>query len=322
MRGNEFAELSAFVVVAEHRSFTKAASHLGIKPPTLSHSIRSLEERLGVRLLNRTTRSVALTEAGERLLAQLQPAMDSVADAVESVNAFRDKPVGVLRVRVIRPAAMMVVAPLFAPFLAAYPGITLDVAANMSDGDIVSEHFDAGIDIGERIRKDMIAVRLIDDIRFVAVGSPDYLARHPPVNSPEDLRGHNCIRLRPEWSGSIQPWEFERASQRLQVAVEGSLIVNDASLALSAAVDGIGIAYLAGPIASAAVAGGRLVRVLEEWSPLKSGLFVYYSSRRQMPGALRVFVDFLRQRTNPRAAEIGARGQPAALAPALQIGVA
>jgi DNA-binding transcriptional LysR family regulator len=227
MRGTQFAELSAFVAVAEHRNFTKAAAQLGMSRPSLSHTIRSLEERLGVRLLNRTTRSVALTEAGERLLADAQPVLDGIDKAIEAVNAFRDKPSGALRLSMTRVTATFIVGPLLPEFLAKFPDIKLEIAADDTHSDIVSSRFDAGIRIGERIAKDMIAVRVLADQRLTAVASPAYLARHPRPATPQDLHAHNCVRLRSDWDGSIQSWEFENAGRRLEVAVEGSLVVND-----------------------------------------------------------------------------------------------
>jgi DNA-binding transcriptional LysR family regulator len=294
MRGTEFAELNAFVAVADQRSFAKAAVVLGIAPSTLSQTIRSLEDRLGVRLLNRTTRSVAPTEAGERLLAQLHPALEGLSSAVEAVDVFRDTPTGMLRLTMPRAAATVVVAPILGAFLAAYPTITLEIAVDDSRSDIVSGRFDAGIRLGERIEQDMITLRVFDAARIVTVAAPAYLAKHGAPTTPNDLHDHNCIRQRWVWDGAIHPWEFEQAGRRIEVAVDGTLIVNDLSLALTAALDGAGIGNFPEPAVSAALAEGRLVPLLGGWCRGVSGLFLYYSSRRQIPRPLQAFIDFVR----------------------------
>jgi DNA-binding transcriptional LysR family regulator len=226
MRGPEFAELTTFVAVAEQRNFTRAAANLGIAPSTLSQTIRALEDRLGVRLLNRTTRSVATTEAGERLLAELQPALDGIDKAMETVNAYRDTPMGTLRLCVSRPASVHIIAPLLSPFLAAHPAITVEITTDDSRQDIVKGGFDAGVRIGELIEQDMIAV-LADSYRMVTVASKEYLEKHPAPAHPDDLREHNCIRHRWSWDGILHPWRFERGNERLEVAVEGDLIADD-----------------------------------------------------------------------------------------------
>ena len=293
MRGTQFAELSAFVAVAEHRNFTKAAAQLGISRPGLSQTIHSLEDRLGVRLLNRTTRSVALTEAGERLLTDAQPVLDGIDQAIEHVNAFRDKPSGALRLNVNRLAASLLVGPRLPQFLAKFPDIKLEIAADDTHSDIVSSRFDAGIRIGERIAKDMIAVRLLEDQRIWS--SPRRpIWRAPASGAPEDLHAHNCVRLRSDWDGMIQSWHFENASRRLDVAVNGSLVLNDWYLVLNAVLEGIGVGYLPHLLVSPPIADGRLVRLLGDWCGQATGPFLYYPSRRQMPGALRAFIDFMR----------------------------
>lgn len=294
MRGTQFAELSAFVAVAEHRNFTKAAAQLGISPPTLSQTIRSFEERLGVRLLNRTTRSVSLTEAGERLLTDAQPVLDGIDKAIDGVNAFRESPRGVLRVSMHRTVATSVVGPLLPQFLAKFPEIKLEVAANDTRSDIVTDRFDAGIRIGEMIAKDMVAIRLLDAFRVMAVASPAYVADHPPPQAPEDLSTHNCVRMRFEWDNSIMAWIFEKDARRLEVAVDGSLILNDMDLLVKAVLDGIGVGYIPELLVAPHIADGSLVPLLENWSRPVSGVFLYYPSRRQMPGPLRAFVDFMR----------------------------
>src|ERR1700704_1481231 len=296
MRGSEFAELTAFVAVAEERSFAKAAAQLGIAPSTLSQTIRALEERLGVRLLNRTTRSVAPTEAGERLMAQLQPAFEGGSRAVEAVNDSREKPMGTLRLLMSRPIANATIGSLLAPFLAAYPEITLDIVSDDSRLDIVHGRFDAGLRLGERIERDMIAVRIIDEIHMYCVGSPSYFKDREIPQTPEDLRTHECIRHRSQWDGAVHPWEFQRGDdKKVEIAVQGRLIVNDVYLALRAALAGAGIAYLSHNMASPYRADGRLVPVLAAWCVALSGVYIYYPSRRATPAPLQAFINFARK---------------------------
>jgi len=270
---------------------------LGVSPSTLSETVRSFEERLGVRLLNRTTRSVALTEAGERLLIDAQPLLNGIDKAIEAVNSFRDKPIGALRLSMSRAAAVAMVGPLLPQFLAKFPEIKLEVNVDDTHSDIVGGRFDAGIRIGERIAKDMIAVRLLDKIRWMAVASPAYLARHPAPATLEDLHAHNCVRLRWDWDGSIQPWVFENAGRRLEVPVSGSLILNDIYLVLNAVLDGIGIGYISELLISKRVADGQLVPLLGDWYGYRA-VYLYYPSRRHVPGPLRAFIDFMRTQTH------------------------
>ncbi len=289
----QLAELTAFVAVAEQLSFTKAAVKVGIALPTMSQTIRSLEERLGVRLFNRTTRSVALTEAGDRLLAEIQPIVEGIDHALESVNLFRDKPIGTLRLAASRPSAIRVLAPMIQPFLAEYPAIRLEIGVDDTHSDIVSGRFDAGIRVGHRVERDMTILRLLDDFRMFAVAAPAYVARHPMPSIPRDLHAHNCIRYRMPWDGSIQPWIFNKGRQHTEIAVEGSLTVNDLELLLSATLDGVGVAYLAEPMIESYVAQGRLVTLLEGWSCTLPGIFLYHPSRRQTPMPLQVFLRFI-----------------------------
>jgi DNA-binding transcriptional LysR family regulator len=293
----QFTELTAFVAVAEHRSFTKAAAEVGIALPTMSQTIRSLEERLGVRLFNRTTRSVAVTEAGLRLLAEVQPILLGIDHALESVNSFRDKPIGTLRLAVARPAAAilapMVLAPLIQPFLAEYPSIRLEIAIDDTHSDIVSGRFDAGIGLGHEIERDMTILRIADDFRMLAVAAPTYLARHSRPSLPKDLHAHNCIQCRSPFNGSIQPWVFTRGNQHTEVAVEGSLVANDLDMLLSTTLEGVGIGYLPEPIVARYLAQGRLVTLLEGWSRTLPGVFLYHPSRRQTPMPLLVFLRFI-----------------------------
>ena len=296
MRGTQFAELSAFVAVAEQRSFTKAATQLGISRASISGMVRSLEERLGVRLLNRTTRSVALTEAGEHLLVDAEPILDAIEKAIDHVNSHRDKPRGTLRLNMHRAVAMLTIEPLLTQFLTKYPDVKMEIFADETNSDIVSGHFDAGIRRGDRIAKDMIAVRVLDGPRVAVVASPAYLARRRSPMTPQDLLDHNCVRLRlGNWDGSIMQWNFEKDGRKCEAAVDGSLVVNDWFLLLNAVLDGLGIGYCPEILVSSHLADGRLARLLEDWSGHFPGIFLFYPSRRQMPGPLRAFVDFMRQ---------------------------
>jgi DNA-binding transcriptional LysR family regulator len=297
----QLAELTAFVAVAEHLSFTRAAAQTGVALPTMSQTIRALEDRLGVRLFNRTTRSVALTEAGERLLGEVQPIVAGIDQALESVNQFRDKPIGTLRLAVSRPTATRRLAPLIQPFLAEYPAIRLEVVVDDSIHDLVSGRFDAGIHIGQRVQRDMTALRLSDDFRMLTVASPAYLKRQRPPSQPEELHQHNCIRYRLPWNGAIQPWIFNKGRKQTEVTVEGSLVVNDLDLQLNAALDGVGITYMAEPLVAPYLAQGTLVTMLDAWCGTLPGVFLYYPSRRQPPVPLRVFLDFIRKRRKRHA---------------------
>jgi DNA-binding transcriptional LysR family regulator len=299
MRRSCFAELSAFVAVAEHGSFTKAAAQLGVSKGSLSHSIRAIEERLGVRLLNRTTRSLALTEAGERMLARLRPLIDDLEATVDEVNEFRDRPAGHLRLTMPRPVASFVIAPLLARFVAQYPEIIVDISVSPALTDIVAGRYDAGFRVGDRIGRDMIAVRVTDALRFVVAASPDYLARHPAPEKPQDLHAHNCIRLRFP-SGAFVPWRFVFEGRVIEIEVEGSLIANEADLLVRAALDGAGVLYVLEDFAAATIATGQLIPLLEAWIPPPSeGFFLYYPSRRQNLASLRALINFLR--TNLKA---------------------
>lgn len=295
MAGIQLTELTAFVAVARHRSFTKAAVQVGIALPTMSQTIRSLEDRLGVRLFNRTTRSVALTEAGERLLSEIQPVLEGFDHALESVNLFRDKPIGTLRLAVSLSTVTRLLAPLIQPFLAEYPAIRLEVTVADTLSDMVSGRFDAGILAGQRVERDMTVLRLADDFRMLAVAAPNYLARHPAPALPKDLHAHNCIRYRFRWDGSIQPWIFIKGRQHTEIAVDGSLTVNDLDLLLSAALDGVGVAYVAEPIVEPHLAQGQLVTLLEGWNCTLPGIFLYHPSRRQTPMPLQVFLGFVKK---------------------------
>jgi DNA-binding transcriptional LysR family regulator len=293
MRKLGFAEMNAFVATAEHASFAKAAVQLGVSRSALSETIRGLEEKLGVRLLNRTTRSVAPTEVGERLLAELRPALDGFDAALESINVFRDKPAGHLRITVPRPAAKTIIEPILSRFLFAYPAISLEIVADSALIDIVRDRFDAGIRPGHRVERDMIAVRVGEDARPTIVASPAYLRSYSNPKMPADLSQHNCIRQRFA-SGAIPHWFFEKKGKRLEVAVKGSLIVSESDLAIRAALDGVGIARAPITSVEALIGKKRLIPLLQDWAPRSVGFYLYYPSRRQIPAALRAFVDFLK----------------------------
>jgi DNA-binding transcriptional LysR family regulator len=293
MRGAQFAELAAFVAVADRGNFSRAAAILGLSTSTLSQTIRSLEARLGVRLFNRTTRSVALTEAGARFLAQVHPALDELGQAVESISASRDTAAGVLHLSVASLAVGLVIDPILPRFRAAYPEVTLDIVVDDSLGDIVDGKFDAGIRIGTRIERDMIAVRVSPDSRLIAVASPGYLATHERPDTPQALGLHNCIRFR-KTTGAVDPWSFERGGEKIEVEVEGSLITNSLDLVVRAALDGVGIGYMLENYMASHIAEGRLVPLLTSWSLPYAGYHVFYPSRHQMPAKLKAFVDFLR----------------------------
>jgi DNA-binding transcriptional LysR family regulator len=299
MRGTQFAELSAFAVIAEQKSFAKAATLLGIGRSTLSQNVRALEERLGVRLLNRTTRSVALTGAGARLLARVRPALTELTIAADDVVGSRRTPTGLLRLIVQPPVASLMIAPMLARFMNAHPDVRLDIAVIRMPGDIVREGFDAGIRFGEQVERDMIAMQVMGEARFLVVASPGYLARHAPPKTPRDLRDHDCIRNRLP-NGAIFGWDFQNGRRVVHAAVEGRLIVNDIELSIRAVRDGLGLAYLLQDYIAADLAAGRLVPVLEDWTPRLSGFFLYYSSRRQMTPALQAFVAFMKAEAKRR----------------------
>ncbi len=293
MRGSDHAELRAFAAVVDHGGFARAAKHLGLSPSALSQTIRALEERVGVRLLNRTTRSVALSQAGERFLARLRPAFAELDAAVADLRALRDVPAGILRLNSTRIAAVHHIAPLAAPFLAAHPEVTLDLVVDDRLVDIVAGQYDAGIRLGEMVEKDMVAVQLGPELEMMVVASPAYVERHGRPATPRDLRRHRCINFRRPTDLSLYRWEFERGADKLEAAVDGPLIVNDPEVAYHAVLDGVGIAYLFAQQVGCAVADGRLVRLLKDWSPPFPGFYLYYPSRRQMSGPLRAFIDFL-----------------------------
>ena len=286
-------ELAAFAAVARLRSFRQVALERGVSASALSHALRTLEERLGVRLLNRTTRSVTPTEAGRQLLARLAPAMREIDDALLDLSALQDVPAGKLRLNVPRPAARLLLAPMLAGFVARYPRVQVDVVTDDGMIDIVRDGFDAGIRFGEQVAADMIAVPVGGPQPFVVVGSPAYLAAHGAPATPRDLLAHACIGRRFP-SGRQYAWEFEQDGEGVSIAVGGPLVFDDDELMLRAARDGAGLAYVYEADARADIAAGRLVSVLERCLPPPSRYFLYYPGRRQMPAVLRAFVDMLR----------------------------
>lgn len=295
MRTGDLGELAAFVAIAEEGGFRRAAARLNLTPSTLSHSLRSLEQKLGVRLINRTTRSVSLTEAGHALLARIGPAFASIETAVETINDFRDHPAGTLRLSVPRTVVARLLIPKFRAFADRYPDVTLEIAAENGFVDIVKQGFDAGIRLGESLDRDMIAVQVTPDLRTAVVASPDYLSKFPPPESPRDLHRHRCIGSRQIGSGSLYRWEFERAGRALSVAVNGPLVLDDPELMVGAALEGVGLAYATEQYIDDHLATGRLVRLLEDWCPPYPGFFLYYPSRRQTPAALRALIETLKR---------------------------
>jgi DNA-binding transcriptional LysR family regulator len=294
MRQPSIAEMNAFVAVAGQRSFAKAAIQLGVSRSGLSETIGALEAGLGVRLFNRTTRSVALTVAGERLLAKLRPLLDELAGAFDAINAFRDTPAGLLRLTVPPPVSSFMLAPILSRFIAEYPEIEVEISVDAALTDIVAGRFDAGMRAGERLERDMIAVRIGVEMAVAVVAAPRYLERNPLPLKPGDLETHNCIRFRFP-SGVIFPWQFEKKGKRIEVAVTGRLTVNDEELAVRAAVDGVGVLYTAAGYVAPEIAAGRLVSLLEDWRPANAQIFLYYPNRRRVPLPLQAFIEFLRR---------------------------
>ena len=294
MRSSELGELAAFAAIAREGNFRRAAAQLELKPSTLSSAMRALESRLGVRLLNRTTRSVSLTEAGQQLFATLAPALEEIDAALETVNGFRAHPMGRLRLSVPRSVAASLILPLFPRFSERYPDIVLELAADNGFVDIVKEGFDTGVRLGESVAPGMVAVRITPDMSRAVVGAPAYFARHPPPQTPNDLRAHNCIGYRKISSGELHRWAFAKDGETLNIAVRGNLILDDAGLMLDAAADGAGLAYTADRYAAPYLADGRLLRVLDDWCPPFPGFYLYYPGRRQISAALRALIETLK----------------------------
>jgi DNA-binding transcriptional LysR family regulator len=293
MRPIEPNDLSTFLAIARHNSFRRASSEIGCTPSALSHALRALEERLGVRLVNRTTRSVALTEAGQRLYARIAPAFRDIGDALEDLNAFRDTPTGTLRINAARSSTQIVLLPIVTRFLAAHPGVRIEIVVNNAMIDMVAEGYDAGVRFGAVVAQDMIAVPLGPPQRSAYVASPDFFRRYEKPQVPEDLKRLPCIRFRFE-SGRYYASEFERDGREFAIDVDGQLTLGDQDLAVQAALDGAGIAFAFEAQVRTLIEQGRLVRVLEDWCPAYPGFYLYFPSRRQLPATLRAFVDFTR----------------------------
>lgn len=296
MRREELVDLNAFSVVAEERNFTRAAAKLGTSQSALSYTIRRLEARLGVRLLTRTTRSVAPTEAGERLLRTLDPALDGIAAELALLSELRDKPAGTIRITAGEHAAEAALWPALASLLPRYPDIRVEVIIDYGLTDIVAERYDAGVRLGEQLAKDMIAVKIGPDLRMAVVGAPSYFATRQMPRKPQDLTAHQCINLRLPTYGGIYAWEFEKRGRELKVRVDGQLVFNNIAMRINAALAGLGLAYLPEDRVRAQIADGRLIRVLDDWCAPFPGYHLYYPSRRQMTPAFALLVDALRFR--------------------------
>src|SRR5258706_4748729 len=283
-------DVLAFLAVARDRSFTRAAAKLDVSQSALSHTIRGLEARLGLRLLARTTRSVAPTEAGERLLRALGPRFDEIEAELAELSEVRDKPAGTIRITSGEHAAEAILWPALAKLLPRYPDIKVELIIDYGLTDIVAERYDAGVRLGEEVPRDMIAVRIGSDFRMAVVGAPSYFARRPRPKKPQDLTAHDCINLRLPAYGGLYAWEFEKRSRELKVRVEGQLVFNNIALRLNAALAGFGLAYLPEDLVQTHLADGRLIRVLSDWCPPFSGYHLYYPSRRQPTPAFALLV--------------------------------
>lgn len=296
MARQPIADLAAFLAVARERSFTRAAAQLGVSPSALSQTMRALEERLGVRLLTRTTRSVAPTEAGERLIATVGPHLDEIETGLAALSELRDRPAGTIRITTVDHAAETILWPALSNFLAKYPDIQVDLIVDNTLRDIVAERFDAGIRMGERLARDMIAVRIGPDIRLAAVATPSYFAKHGKPKTPRDLAKHRCINMRLATLGGVYVWEFEKGSREINVKVDGQLTVNDIAVIRRATLEGLGIAFIPEDTVQQHMTSGELIRVLADWTPPFPGYYLYYPSRRQQSPAFALLVDALRYR--------------------------
>jgi DNA-binding transcriptional LysR family regulator len=297
MRREELGDLAAFLAVAEERSFTRAAAKLGTSQSALSHTVRRLEARLGLRLLTRTTRSVAPTDAGEKLIETLRPALDEIDGRLAALTELREKPAGTIRITTGETAAESILLPVLVRLLPDYPDIKVELTIDYRLADIVAEGYDAGVRLGEQVAKDMIAVPIGPDMRMAVVGSPSYFAKNPVPKKPQQLAEHICINLRLPTRGGLYAWEFEKAGRKLNVRVEGQLVFNTASLIAKAALAGMGLACLPQHVVQDAIDDGRLVRVLGDWCPPFAGYHLYYPSRRQQVPAFALLAETLRYRS-------------------------
>ncbi|CAI8936889.1 LysR family transcriptional regulator [Pseudomonas brassicacearum] len=294
MTTERYDQLAIFAAVAQERSFTRAAAKLGMSQPALSRAMRQLEERLGVRLLSRTTRSVAPTEAGEHLLRVVAPRFEEIDNEMAMLSEFRDKPAGKLRITAGEHSAITILQSVLARLLPDHPDLNIEIIVDYGFTDIVAEGFDAGVRLGPQVAKDMIALRIGPDMRMAVVGSPAYFARHAKPVIPDDLTAHNCINLRMPTHGGLYVWEFEKQGQELNVRVEGQLVFNTIAMRLEAALQGLGLAFMPEDLVQDAVAQGRLIRVLEDWCEPFSGYHLYYPSRRQSSPAFTLLREALR----------------------------
>ncbi|MFM5953377.1 MAG: LysR family transcriptional regulator [Novosphingobium sp.] len=295
MKRDELGELAAFLAVGDERSFTRAAARVGTSQSSLSQSVRRLEARLGMRLLSRTTRSVAPTDAGEQLLATVGQAFGAIQERLALLQHYRDRPAGLVRITTSRLAAETVLWSAIDRVLARFPEIEVELSIDGALTNIVTDRFDAGVRLGESVEKDMVALRIGPDLRMAVVGSPGYLAAHPAPRNPRELTGHRCINLRMATRGNLYAWEFEKGGRALSVRVEGPMIANDTDIAVRAAVAGHGLACMVETDQiQAEIAAGRLVKVLEDWCPPFAGLHIYYPERRNHSPAFRAVLDELR----------------------------
>lgn len=294
MRQDHLDGLITFIAVAEEKGFSAASVKLGISPSAVSQSIRALEQRLGLVLFNRTTRSVSLTEIGERYLERVQPALEQLTSASQELGREADHPAGMLRLNVPRAAYLIVLQPMLRRFLQAYPEISLEIRAENMLVDIVSQGFDAGIRFGELVEKDMVAVPVGPALQIHVIASPGYLERNGTPAHPRELLNHNCIGFRHTTSGQIERWDFARGDEVLSLQIRGRMIVNDSEILVRAALDGLGIAYMINGYIDPLIEQGQLVRLLPEWSPDFPSLHLYYPDRRRVPGKLRAMIEFLR----------------------------
>lgn len=300
MKGSEYSDLKAFLSVAEERSFRRAAERLGISPSALSHTIRELEQRIGARLLNRTTRSVAPTEAGQALFDRLRVAFDEIGTAVRDVGASQSHPQGRIRINLPRIAARLLITPMLPAFTKSYPDVRLDLVIDDSITDIVKAGFDAGIRSGELVQQDMIAVRLTPDMRMCVVGSPGYFADRAPPRHPRELREHLCLTYRWDSNGALQRWQFVGPEGAIVIDVENLITINETDFLLDAARKGIGLAYIGENFAQRYIQRGELVQVLDDWSKPLSGFHLYYVNKPHMPAALRAFINAIKSSATAR----------------------
>jgi DNA-binding transcriptional LysR family regulator len=296
MRRENVNDLLAFIAVARERSFTKAAAKLGVSQSALSYTVRTLEERLGLRLLTRTTRSVSMTEVGERLLGSIGPRFDEIESEISALSALRDKPAGTIRITTVEHAAETILWPAMTRLLAENPDINIEIINDYGFTDIVAERYDAGVRLGEQVEGDMIAVRIGPDFRMAVVGAPSYFHGRTQPLTPQDLTEHACINLRLPTYGGLYTWDLRKDGRELKVRVNGRVVFNAVAMMRHAALEGLGLAYLPEDLVEAAIQEGRLVRVLADWCPARPGYHLYYPSRRQSSPAFALLVDALRHR--------------------------